>query len=1339
MARRVSGSPAASFGREYGMSDTHPPLYHGNDPPPAALDANEAALHDRPNAEQRSMINHLLHANEAARANEAAALCTLRLPTKRTPTKQRLPTVENEIGGERLSPPISFSTPVRLAAGAAPDQFSTTDHADPDVLDPPTTFSATDAMIFWLNNRPYWIHRLLGKGGFGEVYEVEMLIPQGLEVDWDCNGDLSFYQDGCVGGVVLKKKLCGTGGSRASASKGTACCSQRGQHSVNGGSGSSGTRGAVLPPIPLLGGPAAWSTTPLSSSRTGFTLRHMTHDSPGGASHDVFESGGPHDGGPHDGGPGGPHDGGPHDGGPYDGAPHSYSPNINGPELIAPPPSCAPLEQPLIAPPPSCAPLEQPRISDSTVLTLSGVCSPLEQPLISDSTVLTLSGVLFALKVQSARSRAQLDLLLREVAALSSLQDIAGGIVQLKDWTISYKGLHLIILMELGCCDLAEFFRRSSCAGGQYDHVPPEAGRGRTAPRCRSSRGGSMTMSQSLGGEALGGAVGPLGGEGGRSSLSTKKSWRAPTLDPAVATASGGPGWGGLSVGQMGALFKTLVDRVALLHERGMIHRDLKPQNFILVPTKGFAAVEVMARALRSGAEWTVRLVASDTDRAGRAGVTSKAEGTSSLQNSAREEGDVELLLTQPETGKQQTLLLSIKITDFGIARTLENDVSHLSIQGPSGTLVYMAPEAVRQTVSGCRHVGKKVDTWALGVMFYQILHAGETPFGRFLTKWGVQEAVLAVASETVNREAMDVFGGAAMWEAEKARLLSPTTIGRVPKSTTAEGGDPTPITADTVQALVSVWVRLQFLVHACKACMAFDPKNRPDVGELSLQLDLFLESGFQIPDADLLQAAFDIDAARGRGGDCGPAIDRVIKRLGETVVEKIATTKRGGLVFPEFCRAPFSEQDQLRPSLRYPVSALDIFSEEHDPSLRPSERVLRTNKARRCRQLLAMVLAAIFAGGLCVCLGVGIAGHARGGSGGGTSDHSGGGPEETDVSSPGEHSSPTVGPMVGFHPSATAPLVPIFPVDAAAAPASRPPVSAPLLKPGPSGAGVTPPGQAASSSSPSSPLFLSSTPIPPEKKITTDSPRDAVLEAVRADGRQLKYASVSMQWDEEIVKAAVENYGLALCDTPRVRAGKEQKGQYVTFSPRYDPDIVVLALKKDADALKCVDHRLLSSRKIMEAVVTSEKRSENAEARLFSRTHEPGKVSSRGNYVSGAGNGWVAAGWTLVGAVWIPPRSWVAAGWTSTTLDGGVWTPPRSWVVADWCTNDGKISWVEAGWTLVGAVWTPPQSWVAAGWTLEVTAGWTLGGMWIPPPSKAEDPPSSRDNQRENYVNERK
>ena len=47
---------------------------------------------------------------------------------------------------------------------------------------PPGAYDVTDPQLFWMNHRPFLLHRSVGKGGFGEVYRAEMLLPPGLEV-----------------------------------------------------------------------------------------------------------------------------------------------------------------------------------------------------------------------------------------------------------------------------------------------------------------------------------------------------------------------------------------------------------------------------------------------------------------------------------------------------------------------------------------------------------------------------------------------------------------------------------------------------------------------------------------------------------------------------------------------------------------------------------------------------------------------------------------------------------------------------------------------------------------------------------------------------------------------------------------------------------------------------------------------------------------------------------------------------------------------------------------------------------------------------------------------------
>uniref|UniRef100_A0A0K0DQW6 Protein kinase domain-containing protein n=1 Tax=Angiostrongylus cantonensis TaxID=6313 RepID=A0A0K0DQW6_ANGCA len=69
--------------------------------------------------------------------------------------------------------------------------------------------------------------------------------------------------------------------------------------------------------------------------------------------------------------------------------------------------------------------------------------------------------------------------------------------------------------------------------------------------------------------------------------------------------------------------------------------------------------------------------------------------------------------------------LLSAKITDFGIARTLENEESDLC--NVAGTLFYMAPEVGANLLKTCQY-DFKVDMWSIGCLLYQCI-TGQVPF----------------------------------------------------------------------------------------------------------------------------------------------------------------------------------------------------------------------------------------------------------------------------------------------------------------------------------------------------------------------------------------------------------------------------------------------------------------------------------------------------------------------------------------------------------------------------------------------------------------------------------
>lgn len=61
-----------------------------------------------------------------------------------------------------------------------------------------------------------------------------------------------------------------------------------------------------------------------------------------------------------------------------------------------------------------------------------------------------------------------------------------------------------------------------------------------------------------------------------------------------------------------------------------------------------------------------------------------------------------------------------LKLIDFGIAKRMPSETTHISRDASVGTISYMAPEAVKQ---GQLKLGRSSDIWSLGIMLYQMVY----------------------------------------------------------------------------------------------------------------------------------------------------------------------------------------------------------------------------------------------------------------------------------------------------------------------------------------------------------------------------------------------------------------------------------------------------------------------------------------------------------------------------------------------------------------------------------------------------------------------------------------
>ncbi|MCI0380712.1 MAG: protein kinase [Gemmataceae bacterium] len=155
---------------------------------------------------------------------------------------------------------------------------------------------------------------------------------------------------------------------------------------------------------------------------------------------------------------------------------------------------------------------------------------------------------------------------------------------------------------------------------------------------------------------------------------------------------------------QAAELTASVADALQYAHERGVVHRDVKPSNLMVVAGGGLGST------IRSHASGTAQQ-ASGSGKSETA-IKDQKSGTSQHESSSHSS------LTS-RSGS-----LTVRLMDFGLAKREAIDVTVTTAGEILGTPAYMSPEQARES----HGVDGRSDVYSLGVILYQML-TGELPF----------------------------------------------------------------------------------------------------------------------------------------------------------------------------------------------------------------------------------------------------------------------------------------------------------------------------------------------------------------------------------------------------------------------------------------------------------------------------------------------------------------------------------------------------------------------------------------------------------------------------------